>query len=182
MKETKRRSGRPTRADREGEKAAISFRTSKTLVDQIKAEASKAGRNMSEEVELRLAASLQRTHLLDETLALALGARGAELARDLIDGISGTRTLLGVLKLGTTEVVLNPEAPWSDPWCWAEMKEAIDRIIDHGAPPGEPIPPKPKKLDEIIGTDREEAERTYQMVNEHPGVIVANGIIRRRAK
>jgi hypothetical protein len=96
-----------------GKRASFNTRISADLKTQLQQSAANAGRSLSEEIEHRLALSLERQKMLDEAFELAYGAR-AGLIRFLglvIRDGGGSGALIEVLRrINLPDMTSRPEA------------------------------------------------------------------------
>src|SRR5947207_263931 len=107
------RRGRPPLPAGEGKRASFNTRISPQLKMQLQLAAAEAGRSLSEEIEYRLALSLERQNVLDEVFELVFGGRPG-LARFLGMAIrygAGSRALIEILqRLDMPDATAEPEA------------------------------------------------------------------------
>lgn len=79
MTATKKRTGRPPKPPRPGQKSSLGLKVTAEIKRRIDTEAMRQGRTQSQEAEWRLARSFDRQDLLDEVLTIAYGKQIAAL-------------------------------------------------------------------------------------------------------
>jgi hypothetical protein len=77
--------GRPIKAPKPGERAALGFRITADTKQKLVLAAEKSGRSQSQEAELRLERSFERQDLMTEALTLAFGEAIGGLLRSRAD-------------------------------------------------------------------------------------------------
>jgi len=98
---TKNRGGRPRMHEVEpGERIPVSLRVTPEMKHKLDEACLHSGRSMAQELEFRVALSLDRASLLDEILSLRMGPQVAGIARRILDDMA----FHDDMKLSTVEI------------------------------------------------------------------------------
>jgi hypothetical protein len=113
----RRKIGGPAkRAPKEGERVALSLRMTPDLKRRLDEAAEAGGRSQSQEAEVRLERSFDRTDLLSEVMSLEFGDRLAGLLIMLGHAMKSAAHFTGLMLLERNKLRQVPRSPWLDDW------------------------------------------------------------------
>jgi hypothetical protein len=134
----KKRGGRPRKREIEpGDRVALNVRVTPELKKWIDTAAWSSGRSQSQEVEFRLASTMEREHLLSDALVLRHGQQGAALLSVMSQALRLVEMLAG-------HTVVNEGGEWiadrwlDDPRCFDAAEKAL-KLVLAGLHPTSPV-------------------------------------------
>jgi hypothetical protein len=157
----KKRIGRPSKAPKPGERAALSLRVTAETKRKLDAAAQEAKRSLSQEAEFRIESSFRDRDLLIEALRLAYGRELAAMLIAIGDHMKLAGQTTAFVKTATLEA---SRQWWDNPYAFSQAMAAAKILLEQAAPIGDATPPTITPLIEI-GDQIPESVRTIDYAN-----------------